>query len=551
MSEERNYPQQENKQYPQEKRFSWLYPALFAIVLAFGVLIGTIIAPVTNSKPRAFSTSDPNRIESILGFIDQRYVDSIATDSIINEMVYAYLNDPKTLEDLFKHLDPHSSYIPKEDLQGFNEDLQGNFDGVGIEFNIINDTIYIVSALSGGPSEKIGVQSGDKIIAIDDSIVAGKNITNERVIKKLRGKKGTLVKLTIKRFGEKEPLAFDVIRDVIPVHSLDAAYMIDNEIGYLKLNKFSKDTPEEFNEGLKKLIDSGMKKLILDLRGNPGGYLSGAVQIADELLDGKKLIVYTNGRAVGRHDYNAQYMGKFEKGEVVVLVNEGSASASEILAGALQDNKRAEIVGRRTFGKGLVQEVYDLPDSSAIRLTVARYYTPSGKSIQRSYAHGVDAYYDEYADIIFNGGEVPDSLVGKIDVNWGILPDYIVKLDTSDNSKTFNQLFNRGYIQRYAYTYYGEHTNEFTQFKSVEQFKNEFSVSEKMFTDFIAYSNAQDKELKLDPAKINGSKEKIIAAIKAFLARQKWNDDGFYPLMNEIDEDVIQAIKVLQKKPLP
>lgn len=544
---------EEMKFYPEEKQpehkpsFNWIMPVAFAVVLAFGVFLGTIIAPAVQQKNALYANEDASRIRNILGYIDARYVDSINIDSVIDEMVNAYLNDPSTIDDLFKHLDPHSGYIPKQDIQAFNEDLDGEFDGVGIEFNIINDTIYIVSALSGGPSEGVGILSGDKIITIDDSLVAGINITNEKVVKKLRGKKGTQVHLSIKRFGETALLNFTVTRDVIPVHSLDAAYMIDEQIGYIKLNKFSKGTPDEFRSGMKKLTDAGMKKLILDLRGNPGGYLSGAVEIADELLDGKKLIVYTDGRSVGRRDYAAQYQGIFESGEVVVLVNEGSASASEILAGALKDNKRATIVGRRTFGKGLVQEVYPLPDSSAIRLTIARYYTPNGESIQRSYAHGVDAYYNEYADIVMNGGDLPDSLKGKIDVNWGIVPDRYVKTDTSENSKTFNHLFNRGIIQRFAYTYYGDHTSEFSKYASVEQFRNDFTVSDELFQKFIAFANAEDSTLHLQTDKINGSKTKIVASVKAFLARQKWNDAGFFPLMNEIDDDVQEALKILRE----
>jgi carboxyl-terminal processing protease len=382
-------------------------------------------------------------------------------------------------------------------------------------------------------------------------VVAGIHISNESVMKKLRGKKGTEVKLTVKRHAIPSQLHFTVTRDVIPVHSLDAAYMIDNTIGYIRLNKFSKDTPDEFNAGLKKLIDAGMQNLIIDLRNNPGGFLSGAVEIADALLDGKKLIVYTDGRAVGRRDYTAQYEGPFENGKLVVLVNEASASASEILAGALKDNKRASIVGRRTFGKGLVQEVYNLPDSSAIRLTIARYYTPSGKCIQRSYDHGVDAYYNEYADIILNGGELPDSLKNKIDVNWGIVPDYEVMIDTSEHAKTFNRLFNQGLIQQFAYTYYGAHTSEFAKFASAIQFKNEYTVSDAMFTDFISYVNMQDKSMQLDVSSVNGAQKKILTAMKAFLGRQKWNDEGFYPMMNEIDEDVLEAIRILKEPVKP
>lgn len=539
---------EEVKQLP-EKKFSWILPLMFAIVLAFGVFLGTIISPVTNTQQKIYTKkAEPSRIENILGYINNRYVDSINTDSIVTSLVYDYLNKPETLNDLFKQLDPHSSYIPKEELQGFTEDLVGNFDGIGIEFNILEDTIYIVSALSGGPSEKAGILSGDKIIRINDSTVAGVNIETEKVMHKLKGKKGTEVQVDIKRDGEKELLHFNIVRDKIPVHSMDIAYLISGDIGYLKLNKFSKDTPKEFDEGLKKLIDSGMKKLILDLRSNPGGYLNGAVDIADEFIDGKKLIVYTDGRVVGRHDYNAQYLGKFEQGEVVVLINENSASASEILAGALQDNKRATIVGRRSFGKGLVQEIYDLPDSSALRLTVARYYTPSGKCIQRSYDHGVDAYYEEYTEIMMNGGELPDSLKRKIDVNWGIKPDVYVKHDTSDMVKQFNILYNRGLIQRFAYTYYSVHTKQFATYTTVDDYMNNFSIDNTLFAEFIKFANAQDSSLHLDAIKINGSRDKIDTSIKAYIARQKWNDAGYYPVMNKIDEDVEAALKVLQAK---
>jgi carboxyl-terminal processing protease len=347
----------------------YLLPVAFAAVLAFGVIIGVKISPFTAGRPSYASQNTSNqRINDILNFISQRYVDSLNVDSLMDTFISNYLNDPETIDELFKQLDPHSSYIHKEDLTGFNEELDGNFDGIGIEFNIVDDTILVVAASSGGPSAKLGIQAGDKIIKIDDSLVAGQKIISEKVIKKLRGKKGTEVKVDIKRQGEKNLMPFTIVRDVIPIRSVDAAYMVNDKIGYIKVNKFSDKTPIEFDDALMNLKNSGMKQLILDLRGNPGGYLTGAVALADEFLAGTPLIVYTEGRAVGRSDYNAGKNGLFESGNLVVLINEYSASASEILAGALQDNKRAKIVGRRSFGKGLVQQVYDLNDSSAIRL---------------------------------------------------------------------------------------------------------------------------------------------------------------------------------------
>ncbi len=531
-----------------EKRFSFLYPLLFAIILAFGIFLGTVISSSVNSKPSIFKKDARyNRIEEIKQYIGLRYVDSINVDSIVDAMVYEYLNEPESVEELFKHLDPHSSYIRKEDLQSFNEDLEGNFDGVGIEFNIINDTILVVAALSGGPSEKAGVMPGDKMIFIDDSLVAGKSITNEQVIKKLRGKKGTPVNIKVFRKGEKDLLSYKIIRDVIPVNSLDVAYMVDDKIGYLKLNKFSKDTPAEFEQGMQKLLSKGMQKLILDLRGNPGGYLTGAVTIADDFLPGKKLIVYTQGRAVGRSDYEARQIGMFEKGDLVVLMNEGSASASEILAGALQDNNRATIIGRTSFGKGLVQEVYSLPDSSAVRLTIARYYTPNGKSIQRSYEKGVDAYYEQYAELLMNSGELPDSLKDKIDMSWGIHPDVYVVPDTSERIKLFNQLFNRGYIQQFSYGYYASNRGQFSDYTDLQTYRDKFFVDDAMFREFINFANSRDKEFKVDLNKINGSRKKIDAAIKAFIARQKWGNEGFYPLFNEMDNDFKAAVQELNE----
>ena len=320
-------------------RFGYLLPLAFGMVLAFGVFIGIMLGPMMQSKPtKASAQRSYTKIDSILQYIDNRYVDSVNTDSLIDVMVKDYLNDPATIDVFFKYLDPHSNYIHKEDIQGFTEDLQGNFDGIGIEFNIVNDTIIVVTALSGGPSEKLGIQSGDKIIMISDTIAAGVGITNEQVVSKLRGKKGTKVTIHIQRYGEPELIRFEIERDVIPVQSVDVAYMVDDKTGYIRVNKFSRDTPREFSEGMHSLMDQGMQQLILDLRGNPGGYLTGAVDLADHFLGGRELIVYTDGRAVGRHDYSAGKIGLFEKGKLVVLVNEGSASASEILAGALQDN---------------------------------------------------------------------------------------------------------------------------------------------------------------------------------------------------------------------
>lgn len=522
----------------------YLLPLGFAAVLAFGVLIGVKISPFASGRPTYATESTSNqRINDILNFISQRYVDSLNVDSLMDSFVADYLNKPETIDELFKKLDPHSSYIHKEDLVVFNEELDGNFDGVGIEFNIVDDTILVVAALSGGPSAKLGILAGDKIIKIDDSTVAGIKIISENVIKKLRGKKGTEVKVMIKRGGEKNLLPFTIVRDVIPITSIDAAYMVDDKIGYIKVNKFSEKTPIEFDDALMTLKSSGMKNLILDLRFNPGGYLTGAVALADEFLAGTPLIVYTEGRAVGRSDYNAGKNGLFESGNVVVLINEYSASASEILAGALQDNKRAKIVGRRSFGKGLVQQVYDLNDSSAIRLTIARYYTPSGKSIQRPYDEGVDAYYEQYLTIMMNGGELPDSLKENKKIDWGIHPDVYVPLDTSPVNQTLNYLLNRSLIQQFSYSNYAANSKTFSDFIDVNDFTNNYKVSDALFQKFVQYVGVHDTDKAVTTAEVNAAREKIEIAMKAYIARQKWGDNGFYANMNKLDDAFIKAVQ--------
>ncbi|MFI5172870.1 MAG: S41 family peptidase, partial [Chitinophagales bacterium] len=472
----------------------------------------------------------------------------INVDSIVDDFVSAYLNDPETIDELFKKLDPHSSYIHKEDLSSFNEELDGNFDGVGIEFNILDDTILVVAALSGGPSEKLGIKAGDKIIMIDDSLVAGNGVTNEKVISKLRGKKGTKVNVKIRRNGEKNLLDFNIIRDVIPVTSIDANYMVDEETGYIKVNKFANETPLEFADALQGLVNQGMKNLILDLRGNPGGYLRGAVELADEFLSGTPLIVYTEGRAVGKDEYRAGKNGLFENGNLVVLVNEFSASASEILAGALQDNKRATIIGRRSFGKGLVQQVYDLSDSSAIRLTIARYYTPNGKSIQRPYDEGVDAYYDQYISIIQNGGELPDSLKNNKNMDWGIHPDIHVPIDSSPVNKTLNYLFNRSIIQEFSYSVYSENPQSFSKFNDLKNFTENYVISDELFNRFTKYAISHDPDKSVSEAEINAARPKIEIAIKAFIARQKWGNNGYYAFINLIDDTYLKAIEHISRK---
>ena len=332
--------------------------------------------------------ADPNtigKLEQLLYHIDRMYVDDVNKQQLVDAAIVRMLEE----------LDPHSIYIPKEDLEEVNEPLKGNFEGVGIQFNIIRDTIYVVDAIPGGPSERLGIRSGDRILAIEDEKVAGVNFKNNDVMKRLRGKKGTKVKVSIGRKGEPAPMEFVITRDKIPIYSVDAGYMASPTVGYIKVSRFSATTMKEFREKMDELKAMGMQDLILDLQGNGGGYLRTAIEMADEFLGDKKLVVYTEGRTSPREDTYSTKEGRFEKGRLVVLVDEGSASASEIVSGAMQDWDRGVIVGRRSFGKGLVQRPVMLPDGSAVRLTVSRYYTPSGRCIQKSYEEGVDAYRQE------------------------------------------------------------------------------------------------------------------------------------------------------------
>ncbi len=422
-------------------------PLIMAIGLATGLLLG-----VQWGRPRLSVEVDRDvqKLREVLTYISEKYVDEITTTNLTDEAI----------RHLLTKLDPHSTYIPASERLLANEDLRGNFDGIGVEFNIFQDTIVVVAPLSGGPSEALGIQSGDKIVEVDDKNVAGVGITTSEVMRLLKGPRGTSVKVTIKRPSKAELLEFTIIRDKIPQQSVDVSYMIDSRTGYIKISRFSATTHDEFTQHLNELKKQGMTRLILDLQGNPGGYMAEAIKIADEFLPEGRKIVYTRGKDARLNtDANATSRGNFEQGEVIVLVNEGSASASEILAGALQDNDRALIAGRRTFGKGLVQHPFDLSDGSELRLTISRYYTPSGRSIQKPYYDE-----DEYAtDILerYKKGEffhadsirLNDSLRyttlgGRIVYGGGgIMPDYFIPLDTTSNSHYLNELYTSTTIQ--------------------------------------------------------------------------------------------------------
>jgi carboxyl-terminal processing protease len=524
------------------------YQIKLPLVLCLGLAIGVFIGASLNSKKRGSDVgNDVQKFREVLTQIKDEYVDTINTKTLVDDAI----------QHMLQKLDPHSSYIPFTNREAANEDLRGNFDGIGIEFNIFNDTVVVVSALSGGPSEALGIQSGDKIISVDNKPLAGASITSADVMKALKGPKGTEVKVNILRRNKE--LEYTIIRDKIPNYSVDVAYMINNDIGYIKVNRFSATTYDEFQAGLKKLREKGMKKLVLDLQGNPGGYMNIAIEMADEFLGSGKKIVSQQGK---EKKYNAEAFatnrGQFESGDLIVLVNEGSASASEILAGALQDNDRALIVGRRSFGKGLVQTPFDLSDGSELRLTISRYYTPSGRSIQKPYEDG-----DEYAlDIIsrYNHGEFfhSDSIKFNDSLKYitlngrsvygggGIMPDYFVPLDTTLNSHYLNELYTSTAIQEYTFNYADVHRDELLK-KGFDSYLKNFNVSQEML-DGLVKVGLRNK-VKPDYKDLRARKKLFEVHVKAQIARKLWGNDGFYPVFNETNEVFLQGVKLFDRIP--
>lgn len=481
--------------------------------------------------------------------IDNGYVDTVNNSQLVETAIV------KVLE----QLDPHSVYISKEEVEKTNEPLKGNFEGVGIQFNLFKDTILVVAVISGGPSEKVGIMAGDKIVMIDDSLVAGIGMTNNDVISMLRGDKGTKVSVQIKRNSLPDLIDFHIVRDKIPLYSVDAAYMVDNSIGYIKLNKFSATTIEEFNDAAKRLEDQGMKSLILDLQNNGGGYLNAAVGLADEFLNDDKLIVYTEGLHQNRQNYNATDKGFFQKGKLVVLINESSASASEIVAGAIQDWDRGLIIGRTSFGKGLVQKPFYLNDGSMVRLTIARYYTPSGRCIQRPYTDSRTDYYKEISNRLETGGlmyadsvHFPDSL--KYYTNdhrlvyggGGIFPDVFVPLDTTINSELYGQLIRKGTLNNFVLSYVDRNRNELMeQYPNFDVYDKNFKVNDVVLDEL--WKAAEPDSIKPDETGLKASGELIRFQIKALIARGLYDQADYFKVINNENDAFVKAVEVLKK----
>lgn len=526
-------------------RYQISLPLILCIGLAAGVLIGASI----NNKGSAEVGNEVQKMREVLSLIKNEYVDTTNTEALVEDAI----------QHLLGKLDPHSSYISAKDRVEANEDLQGNFEGIGIEFNIFHDTLVVVSPLAGGPSESVGLRPGDKIIKVNDQNIAGISLSTRDVQKHLKGPKGTEVKIVVMRNGITDPLYFTIIRDKIPQFSVDASYMVEPGVGYIKVSRFSQTTHKEVEEAMEKLKKDGMEKLVLDLQGNPGGYMDQAIAIADEFLSKNQKIVFTKGQEKKyNEDAFATEQGDFERGDLIVLVNEGSASASEIVAGALQDNDRALVVGRRSYGKGLVQRPFDLNDGSEVRLTISRYYTPSGRSIQKPY-NNLEEYEKDIAkrykngeffsadSIKFNDSLKYQTTFGRtVYGGGGIMPDYFVPLDTTLNSPYFNQLFNANVLREYSFQYANENKVSLEK-RGFNDFLNSFEVSQAMLDELVALG----KKNKVEPnyKDLNKNRKLFQVFIKAEIARHVWGRESFYPIYNETNEVLQQALKLFDRIP--
>ena len=548
------------------------------------LISGTFLFSTFNAAAQERTISDEAKLkfDDVLSLVKTRYVDTVDFNVLVEDAIKGMMKD----------LDPHSEYYTADEYEKMNEPLQGNFEGIGVQFNITKDTIVVQSPISGGPSEKLGIRSGDKIVKIEGKSVAGMKITNNDVIKKLRGDKGTTVNVSIYRRGVKDLIDYAIVRDKIPIFSVDASYMLTPEIGYIKVNRFAETTMDEFRAGLEKLKSKNVKHLVLDLRGNSGGYLKTAIELSDEFLKDRAMIVYTEGTSSPKRDYIATTRGAFEQGKLVVLIDEGSASASEIVSGAVQDHDRGLLIGRRSFGKGLVQGPFRLRDNSWLKITTARYYTPTGRCIQRSYNEGIDEYRKEDERRVVSGElfhqdsiKLADSLKYYTPNNrvvyggGGIMPDIFMPLDTSENSRYLTEIYAQGILNDFVNEYIDSKREEFASlYPDFEIFDKKFQVDQKLFNEFLSYADknlaekskadsitVQDEEgedVKVANTKLAGDKTpdqikeegiKTSGAhlknrIKAYIARNFWQTEAFFRVINQVSPEVQKAIKVINDK---
>lgn len=533
----------------------WL-PLAFSFVLILGILLGVKLQKEVPIVPTPVGQqvveTQPGKLEELLRYIEARYVDKVDREELIQ----------KAIDNILKELDPHSTYIPANQLQRINEQLDGNFEGIGIEFLIVSDTIVVIKPTKDGPSDKAGILAGDKIVSVGDSTIVGAVLNDTNIIDSLRGKRGTKVKIGIVRENQPDIQYFEVTRDEIPINSVDAAYMLNQNTGYIKLNRFSATTHTEFLRKLETMIDQeGLENIVIDVRDNPGGYLQEATSILNQFFKEKdRLLVYTEGRNVHRSDYETTGKSFFSLDNIAVLVDEGSASASEILAGAVQDYDRGIIVGRRTFGKGLVQEQYKLSDDSAIRLTVARYYTPSGRSIQKSYAD-LESYDDDLTDRLVSGELFSGQQLSKADTTayytkegrvvyggGGIIPDVFVPLDSSKASPYFAHL--QPLIRKFVYQFYQANKPKpdggasLLAYKDMEDFVDNFEISDQVFQNF--QSIIKDEKLLIEAKSVKDLVPLTKLYLKARLAKHLYDENGLYAVLNSEDDVVKKALQILE-----
>ncbi len=523
-------------------------PFLLAIALIAGIAIGTFYANHFSGNKLGIINTSSNKLNALLRIIDDQYVDTVNISDLVEEAMPQILSE----------LDPHSSYIPAKDLEAVTADLKGSFSGIGIQFTIQDDTIHVNNVIQGGPSEKVGLMAGDRIVEVDDSAFVGKIVTNEEAMKRLKGEKGSKVKLGVYRPGEKELLHFTVVRGNIPVKSIDAAYMINDKVGYVKVNKFGETTYPELLIALAKLNQKNCEGLIVDLRGNTGGYMAAAIQMVNEFLPNNRLIVYTQGRKSPREDYNSNGTGSSQKMPLVVLVDEGSASASEIFAGAIQDNDRGTIVGRRSFGKGLVQQPIEFSDGSAIRLTIARYYTPSGRCIQKPYEKGKESEYEldlltryEHGEFFSadsikqNETEVYHTSLGRpVYGGGGIMPDIFVPQDTTGMTSYFRMAANRGLIIRYTFDY-TDHNRTTLQKYTTPATLEAYLKKQNLLNSFAAW--AEKKGLKRRNNLMAKSRRLFEMSLYGNIIYNMLGMEAYIEYLNETDKTVLKAVEILEK----
>lgn len=529
----------------------YILPTLTVVGVALGIVIGAAISQKANAQRIVYQSGtwqfETSKVDRLLQLMESAYVDELNIDSITDE----------AMTDLVQKLDPHSAYIPKEDLEMVNSELAGSFSGIGVQFTIQQDTVRIVAVIPGGPSEGVGVLAGDKLVSVDDSAFVGKKINNEKVMKTLRGPKGTKVKIGVKRSGAEDILYYTITRGDIPVNSVDAKFMID-KIGFIRVNKFGATTYDEFISALAELRSKGATKYIIDLRENSGGYMDQAIRMANEFLHRGDMIVYSQGKAYPRYEAKADGSGRFKDVPLTVLIDNFSASAAEIFAGAMQDNDRATIIGRRSFGKGLVQQQMSFADGSAVRLTVARYYTPSGRCIQKPYTLGDQEDYEKDLLDRYEHGEFfsadsvhfADTTIYRtkggriVRGGGGIMPDVFVGRDTTLNTPWYNKCVNLAYTYQFAYQYTDEHRKELSKFKDWKALEA-YLIKQNILPQFVAF--AKEKGIEPNDAQIQKSRPLMTRILHAYIVRNILGDEGFFPLFERDDEITKKAIEVLSK----